>query len=266
MFLVFSLISQNTGVAPSYNMQLEDTIKEKGVVITSSPFPISRARTMRWRAAVPEFTTTACFLPACSAKRFSNSRCFLPKLNCEVSRTFATALRSFSVMEGLARGIFISFVIQQKPAHCLGAVNRKERGFCFCFARGLLPGAHNGRIGLRIMNNFPLKSRSGGVCERGLKTKEGILDAPHASAKIQETESPRLTPKRGLQKGKIVLIEKVSLLGDPPFHGILIKPNKILQALQILVKENGYPGSLCGLEIALYLWGKLLFQRLFWLV
>jgi hypothetical protein len=59
MHNVSGSMSTNTGVARSKRMQFVDAMKLKGVVMTSSPGPISKARMRRWSALVPLLTATA---------------------------------------------------------------------------------------------------------------------------------------------------------------------------------------------------------------
>ncbi len=53
-------ISAKTGVAPVAEIASALAMKVKGVVITSSPGPIPKARSTSSMAAVPELTPTAC--------------------------------------------------------------------------------------------------------------------------------------------------------------------------------------------------------------
>ena len=57
-------MSMKTGLAPSKMTQLEEAMKEKEVVMTSSPGFRPRALTVRCSPLVPEFTATPCFTPA----------------------------------------------------------------------------------------------------------------------------------------------------------------------------------------------------------
>ena len=59
MFMEVSSISTNTGVARSYRMQLAEATKLNGVVMTSSPAPISAAQMHRCNPAVPLETAMA---------------------------------------------------------------------------------------------------------------------------------------------------------------------------------------------------------------
>jgi len=56
-------ISTKTGLAPVKTMLLTEAIKVKGVVMTSSPGPISWANRATWRAVVPEEVAMACLTP-----------------------------------------------------------------------------------------------------------------------------------------------------------------------------------------------------------
>ena len=56
MVYVFKSISAKTGFAPVYKIEFPLAIKVNGVVITSSPSPISHESNATCNAAVPELT------------------------------------------------------------------------------------------------------------------------------------------------------------------------------------------------------------------
>src|SRR5210317_1979286 len=66
-------ISQNTGVAPTIDIQDAVEIQEKLVVNTSSPFFISKRLEAKCNASVPLLHTTAYFLPVSSLSLFSKN-------------------------------------------------------------------------------------------------------------------------------------------------------------------------------------------------
>ena len=57
--IVFGSMSANTGVAPTIAIASALATNVNGVVMTSSPGPMSRARSAKCRASVPELTPTA---------------------------------------------------------------------------------------------------------------------------------------------------------------------------------------------------------------
>jgi hypothetical protein len=63
MLKVRSSMSTKTGVAPTLLMLSAVAKKLKGVVMTSSPGPMPRARRPMTRASVPELTPMACLVP-----------------------------------------------------------------------------------------------------------------------------------------------------------------------------------------------------------
>ena len=66
-------ISANFGFAPVCRIALIVIIHVKGVVITSSPGPISRDLRAKYNALLPEPRPTTCFLFKCLEILFSNS-------------------------------------------------------------------------------------------------------------------------------------------------------------------------------------------------
>src|SRR3990172_1222742 len=109
---VFSLMSAKTGLAPVNSTELEVATNEKGVVMTSSPCPISWARSATCSAAVPEFTATACDVPVNSANAASKRFTLSPSAMLPDLRTSATAFISSSPIRGFAIGIIFSDHIQ----------------------------------------------------------------------------------------------------------------------------------------------------------
>ena len=77
---VFSSISTNTGVAPTYLIASAVAIKVKALVITSSPFVIPSASRARCKASVPDAQPIACLTPRYSAASFSNACTLGPKI------------------------------------------------------------------------------------------------------------------------------------------------------------------------------------------
>ncbi len=73
MFRSSAFTSTKTGVAPQWTTTFAVAGHVIGVVITSSPGPMSAARRARWSAAVPDASVTACLAPTYSAKRRSSS-------------------------------------------------------------------------------------------------------------------------------------------------------------------------------------------------
>ena len=63
MLKVFGSTSTKTGTAPSSPATSAVAMKVKGVVMTSSPAPIPRARSARSSASVPLATPMACGTP-----------------------------------------------------------------------------------------------------------------------------------------------------------------------------------------------------------
>ena len=105
MFFVSFSISTKTGFAFSNNIEFEEAIKLKGVVITSSPSFMPSALTHKCNPAVPELTAKAYFVPIYFENLLSNSNIFGPMLNVPDFRTFSTSFMSFFVISGLANGI-----------------------------------------------------------------------------------------------------------------------------------------------------------------
>src|SRR5215210_1494279 len=98
-------MSQKTGVAPSYSRQFEEATKLSGVVTTSSPSPQPRARTPRWRAAVPLETATAKPSPSQVAKPCSNCSSFGPRESEPERTTSRSSCSSRGPRSGCASGI-----------------------------------------------------------------------------------------------------------------------------------------------------------------
>ncbi len=91
MLYVFGSISTNTGFAQVRAMQPTVAKKVKGVVITSSPTPISKLIKLFKIASVPLETPTANLQLLIAAIFFSNSITFGPPMHCCESRTSETA-------------------------------------------------------------------------------------------------------------------------------------------------------------------------------
>ena len=72
------------------SITLEEAIKLKGVVITSSPFPIPKAFIIKCRAEVPEFTATAYFLFTYCEIALSNFFIVGPNASCPERKTDKT--------------------------------------------------------------------------------------------------------------------------------------------------------------------------------
>ena len=68
-----SRTSTKTGRAPRWTATLAVAGQVIGDVMTSSPGPMPRPASERWRAAVPEASASACFAPVSSATRSSSS-------------------------------------------------------------------------------------------------------------------------------------------------------------------------------------------------
>ena len=73
-------ISAKTGVAPTIPIASVVATKVNAVVITSSPFPISKALKAKCSASVPEFKPIAYLAPVYSANSFSKAFVLLPKM------------------------------------------------------------------------------------------------------------------------------------------------------------------------------------------
>ena len=84
--------------------------------MTSSPSPIPCANKAMWRAAVPELTATAYLVPMNLAKASSNSSTLLPWARMPDLNTAVTALISSSPMTGLAMGIIVSSLAEERSA------------------------------------------------------------------------------------------------------------------------------------------------------
>ena len=85
-----SLLSTNTGVAPTITIAPTVAMKVLGVVITSSPGPIPRAFMETYNASVPLPTPTAYFVPHFLATYFSNSATSGPRIKRPCFKTLST--------------------------------------------------------------------------------------------------------------------------------------------------------------------------------
>src|SRR3989338_4367566 len=105
-------MSPNTGLTRSYKRQLEEEIKEKGEVITSSPALSPSDLTARWSPAVPDETAHEYLTPAYSAIFLSNSLYLGPSERWPDFKTSVTAAISLLSIYGLATLYFFiaSFV------------------------------------------------------------------------------------------------------------------------------------------------------------
>src|SRR5210317_2260392 len=108
-------ISQNTGVAPTIDIQDEVEIQEKLVVNTSSPFFISKLLKAKCNASVPLLHATAYFLPVSSLSLFSKnstlpscSFCIMSSKSFKYSSLFAKYSLSQPVIYKL-QYFFLSF-------------------------------------------------------------------------------------------------------------------------------------------------------------
>ena len=104
---VSSSMSTKTGVAPSNSRQLLLATKLKGVVITSSPGPMPRARTARCSPAVPLLTAMPWRRPASAATRSSNSAVNGPMASVPLVSTWLTSSCSSAPMFGCASGTLV---------------------------------------------------------------------------------------------------------------------------------------------------------------
>ena len=96
MLKVTGSMSTNTGRAPNRAIDPAVAPKVKGVVITSSFGPISRAIRARSRASEPEAHPIANFAPTYSAISASSACTSGPRMKCCESRTRVTASRTSS--------------------------------------------------------------------------------------------------------------------------------------------------------------------------
>jgi len=88
---VLGSMSTKTGTAPSRPTTSAVAMKVKGVVMTSSPVPIPRARSASSRASVPLATPTACGTPWYRATSASSADTLGPSINWVLSSTSRTA-------------------------------------------------------------------------------------------------------------------------------------------------------------------------------
>ncbi len=91
-------MSANTGVAPALWIVPAVAKKVKGVVITSSPRPMSSALIASSSASVPLAQPIACFVCDSSAVAFSSAATGLPRMNNWSSTTCITDFRTSSRM------------------------------------------------------------------------------------------------------------------------------------------------------------------------
>ena len=77
---VAASISANTGVAPTSDTASAVAKKVNGLVITSSPGPMPKARSASTRASVPLATATAWRTPTQSAASASKARTLGPRM------------------------------------------------------------------------------------------------------------------------------------------------------------------------------------------
>ena len=114
MLKVSFSMSAKTGRAPVNRIELAEAMNVKGEVMTSSPSPIPCASRAMCRAAVPELTATAYLVPMNLAKASSSSSTFLPWARMPDFNTAVTALISSSPMTGLAMGIIVSSLAEER--------------------------------------------------------------------------------------------------------------------------------------------------------
>jgi hypothetical protein len=100
MFRSPSRTSTKTGVAPLCTITFAVAGQVIGVVITSSPGPISSATSARWSAAVPDATASTCFASRYSAIRSSSEAARGPVVSQPERSVSATASISSSPIAG----------------------------------------------------------------------------------------------------------------------------------------------------------------------
>src|SRR3989344_2600027 len=112
MLNVSNSMSAKTGFAPCINMGLAVAIKVKGVVITSSSFPMPATWSEVCNPAVPLLSRTACLVPQISASFSSASATFGPCAISPESITSSTAFFSSLPINGLDIGIILGYLIE----------------------------------------------------------------------------------------------------------------------------------------------------------